>query len=160
MQEFWWRLPLLRRLRPLWRGVIVIALFDLLLSGALVFTLHRYVSRPQPEFLGNLAGVGSTIFVAFVIEMSAIVLWSTSHDDEDDALSGETVGFGFAALVGVGFALALANHKDSHALTSLEELGLAWSILSLGMLGLIVAAYPLMIYERHRLKSMTGKQAE
>jgi cytochrome bd-type quinol oxidase subunit 2 len=150
VREFWWKLPLLRRVPSLWRGVFVLLLSELLLSAALVVFLRAHADRPQREFLSDLAGVGATIFVAFVIEMSAIVLWSTRYNSEDDALSGESVGFGLAALLGVGFALALTNHDRAHALTLLEELGFAWSLVSLGMLGLLVAAYPYMLYERNR----------
>jgi hypothetical protein len=160
MQEFWWRLPLVRRLHPLARGLVVTGFIELILAAALVFSLHNSISHPQREFLGDLAGVGATIFVAFVIEMAAIMLWSTSYDAEDDALSGETAGFGFAALLGIGFALALSNHGESHALSWLEALGLSWSFVSLGILGAIVAAYPLLIYERHRPKStVKGKKS-
>jgi cytochrome bd-type quinol oxidase subunit 2 len=148
-----WRLPLLKRVPPLWRGVLAILMLELLLSVALVFWLRAHVDHPRPEFLSDLAGVGATIFVAYVISMSTIVLWSTRYDAENDAISGEAVGFGLAALLGVGFALTLTNHDQAHALTSLEALGLSWALVSLAMLGLLVAAYPFMLYERHRPKS-------
>jgi hypothetical protein len=153
MLERFWRFPLANRVPPLWRGVLVILAFELLLSGAFAFALRAHVKHPQPEFLSDLAGIGATIFVAYVIEMSVIVLWATRYDAEDDAVSGETVGFGLAAFLGVGFALALTNHGHTHALTFIEELGLSWALVSLAMLGLLVAAYPLMLYERNRPKT-------
>jgi membrane protein YdbS with pleckstrin-like domain len=152
-----WQLPLMRRVPPLWRGVLATLALELLLASAFVFTLRGHVDHPRGEFLSDLAGIGATIFVAFVIEMSVIVLWSTRYDVEDDALSGETVGFGFAALLGIGFALALTNHDHAQALTFLEELGFSWSLVSLAMLAVLVAVYPLVLYERNRPKASPEK---
>jgi len=85
--------------------------------------------------------------------MSAIALWTTRYDAEDDILNGESTAIGISGVLGIGFAVALANHDRSHGLSWLESFGYAWSIVSLAMLALLVAAYPLMIYERNRPKS-------
>jgi hypothetical protein len=97
-----------------------------------------------------LAGVGATIFVAFIVEMAAIALWAEKYDAEHDVLNGESTALGISGVLGIGFAVALTNHSHSHDLGWLESFGYAWSIVSLAMLALLVAAYPLMIYERNR----------
>jgi hypothetical protein len=150
LHGFWLKLPLVRSLPPLIRGMVVFGLFQSLLSGAFVFFLHRSSPDPDPAFFGVLAGVGASVFLAFIVEMSAVVLWTSRYDTEDDLLNGESAALGVCGFLGVGFAVALANHSHAHNLNWVEAYGYAWSVVSLGMLGLLVAAYPLMIYERNR----------
>lgn len=153
MEEFWWRLPLLKRLPPLWRGVVVVGLLQLLLALSFSFYLRHHVANPQSGFLDDLGSVGATLFVAFVVETAATALWLTKYTPEAEAISGEAVGFGFCAFLGIALSLALRNHGANHNLTWLEALALGWAIVSLFMLGLIVAAFPLIHYERRRRPS-------
>jgi hypothetical protein len=130
--------------------MVVFGSLQTLLSASFVFYLHRHATAPRPAFFGVLAGVGATIFVSFVVAMSAAALWTARYDDEDDILNGESAALAISGVLGIGFAVALANHSPSHGLSWLETFGYAWSVVSLAMLALLVAAYPLMIYERHR----------
>jgi hypothetical protein len=137
----------------------VFGLFQGLLAGSLVFYLHRDSANPDPEFFGVLAGVGATIFVSFIVEMSAIALWATRYDATDDLLNGESTALAISGVLGIGFAVALANHDPSQDLTWLESFGYGWSIVSLAMLALLVAAYPLMLYERNRPSPQRNKKS-
>jgi uncharacterized membrane protein YfcA len=145
MKGFWWKLPVLRGLSPLRRGFIetvaMISSATLVTVPGLLF-LDPAIPR---ETFDAAAQIGATLLVAYAVETS---WWLKSHrirNSNRENWVGYTSGIGACAFLGVIVALGLSI--GSGDLNGIQTLGLAWSALTLTVLGALVATLPLLIYE-------------
>ncbi|MEZ5078358.1 MAG: hypothetical protein R2725_13060 [Solirubrobacterales bacterium] len=95
---------------------------------------------PSAELLRGLAQVGATLLVAYAVEAAWLPTASTGRG----ASRGSWLGY--AAGIGVALALGLAE-ADTGSLSLIGQLGLAWVLFSLPLLGLLVVLLPLLLYE-------------
>jgi hypothetical protein len=141
-----WKLPLLRRLSPMGRGFLAAVSGTLAPSAGLFVFLVSYVEPEiEPSIFGDLAQVGATLLVSYAIEISWLLKESGARSARRENWVGFVAGVGCSGLAGIASALVLAGHHGR--LTWIEEMAVAWSFLSLLMLGFLVASLPLLIYE-------------
>jgi hypothetical protein len=144
VREFWWRLPGLRELSPLRKGVIeAIAVIGLCAVVSFPF-FWAYAAAPGETF-GDIAQIGATLLVAYAVETSWWLKTSRKRGARRENWVGFVVGIGLGGFLGIASAVALSAHDGS--LNWIEAFGLAWSAVSLLLLGLLVATLPLLIYE-------------
>lgn len=91
----------------------------------------------------NLAMIGASFVLAYVVEMTWLVRRAEIDGDREEWL-GFLVGTGTAALVGVALALLVAEHRAAGHDNFLDDFGLAWSAVSLGTLGGLLVLQPLL----------------
>lgn len=145
MKEFWWKLPGLRSLTPLRRGLVE-SLFVLLIGALLIFPLiWLHWGSPPDETFGDLSQIGATLLVAYAVETSWWLKVAHRHTRERENWVGAVVGIGFAGVVGIACALVLSTHSGS--LNWLQGLAYTWCLLTSLLLGSLVAVLPLLIYE-------------
>lgn len=148
MQGFIWKLPLLRDLDPVRRGLGEAGF--LVVGTSLIFMagLHLAASRPSDDLLRSLAEIGATLLIAYVIEISWLVRASRGRPlDEREKRLGFFVGLGAAGLLGIALALAVAEPAGAHHWNQPDEIAFAWAVVSLGILGLTVILQPLLTHE-------------
>jgi high-affinity Fe2+/Pb2+ permease len=100
-----------------------------------------FVAYPSPELLRAMAGVGASFFLAYVIETTWMVSRAPPDDSRGDWL-GFVTGLAVAGLIGIAAALLSAEHRAAGHGNLLDDLGMWWSVFSLGFLGLMVALQP------------------
>lgn len=100
-----------------------------------------------------LAEIGSTILLAYVIEATwmATRLNRESEEERENWL-GTTVGFGLGGLTGIVIALLVAEHRAAGHANYLDHLGLWWSTLAIGTLGVTVVLQPIIVARWTRAK--------
>jgi hypothetical protein len=145
MQGIWWKLPLLRALSPLGRGALMAISLVVLVTFGSMWAVHQSASEPSPGLCSTLAQLGATLLVAFVIETGSLIRGLGRRGRNPETLVGLLSGLGSCGLFGVAVAWSLSQH--SGALQPLEEIGFAWSIGSIGLLGGLVAVMPYMMYD-------------
>jgi len=152
MKEFWWRLPLLRGLSPLRRGLVettAVCIFATLLMWPLL--IFGDLSVPAETF-DAAAQIGATLLVAYAVETSWWLKTSRLRGGKRENWVGYASGIGTCGLTGVGTALALSTGASD--LTWVETLGTTWALLTISLLGGLVATLPLLIYEwTHQLRA-------
>ncbi|MCW2988343.1 MAG: hypothetical protein JWM24_1281 [Solirubrobacterales bacterium] len=99
-----------------------------------------FVAYPSPELLRAMAGVGASLFLAYVIETTWMV--SRAAPAVDDIWLGYVTGLAVTGLIGIAVALLTAEHRAAGHGNLLDDLGMWWSAFSLGFLGLMVALQP------------------
>jgi hypothetical protein len=148
VQGFLWKLPVLRGLSPVRKGLAEAAC---LVTGVSLMTaagLGFVAPRPSDSLLRSLAEIGAALLIAYAIEISWLVRASRARPlAEREARLGVFVGLGAAGLLGIALALAIAEPASEHHWTRLDEIAFAWAIVSLGMLGLVVVLQPLITHE-------------
>jgi hypothetical protein len=145
MKGIWWKMPILRGLSPMRRGIVEAFGFVLVVSLASSLLLHRAFAEPTSHLCEALAQIGATLLVAYAVETSWVLQSSRRRGSDRENWVGVMAGLGGFALLGIGFALALSSYRDPFSL--LQELGFAWAIVSIGMLGIWVAIQPWAMYE-------------
>lgn len=114
-------------------------------SLGLLPLIHLYGSSPSENLLTSIAQVGATLLVAFGIEISTFLRESRKRGGDRENWVGTAAGTGSSGLVGICLALALAGAGGP--LTLLERFLFSFSILSIAMLGVVVALLPLAMHE-------------
>lgn len=148
MRWLWWNLPVLRDLTPMWRGFWEAVLLIAFVTLPACIILQVAAPDPSAGTLRSLAEIGATLLIAYVVETSWIVQASRARAlDERESRLGALVGIGASGLVGIVFALALAERASVHHWIWLDEIAFAWVVASLGMFGVTVVLQPLLIHE-------------
>jgi hypothetical protein len=135
------RLPLLD---PIPKG-IVNALISVGLASLGLYFFFSAVPAASPELLRTLALIGTTLLLAYVVEAVWLV-GRVERDDEFEEWLGFVTGAGIAGFLGVIFALLLAEHRIAGHSNFLDELGTAWSAVSLLILGGVLVLQPLLAH--------------
>jgi hypothetical protein len=101
--------------------------------------------EPSPELLRTLAGIGASIFLAYVIEAT----WLATRFDANkrsEYFLGAITGLAALGFLGVAFALWLSDRPSSESFRHTEDFYLWFSLLGLGALGLLVAFQPFITH--------------
>ncbi len=104
------------------------------------------VPAPSQELLEGIATIGVGLFIAFVVEMAWLATRVKNEKDHERRL-GAFVGMGFAGLVGIVVALLLSAHRAAGHSNLLDDVGFSWVVVSLAVLGSVVAMQPLLVHE-------------
>lgn len=139
------RLPLLD---PIPKG-IANSLAAVALASLGLYFFFTAVPAASPELLRTIALIGAGLLIAYVVE----AVWLVSRvelDDEFEEWLGFVTGAGIAGLLGVVFALLLAEHRVVGHSNFIDKIGTAWAAASLLILGCVLVLQPLLA---HRLSA-------
>lgn len=145
MKEFWWKLPLLRRMSAFQRGLIEPVAGAAVVAAVMAVTGHRYTSDPSADLCSSLAQIGATLLIAYAVQMSWVLENSRKRGATRENWVGFTCGIGLCSVVGIGLALILSDHGGP--LGWLADYGFSWSIVSLAFLGGWIAFQPWAMYD-------------
>ncbi|HEY5816475.1 MAG TPA: hypothetical protein VIS95_09095 [Solirubrobacterales bacterium] len=137
------RLPLLE---PISKG-IANALFAVAAGSLGGYFFFSEIPLPSPDLLRNLAMIGTTLLLAYVVEAVWLVQ-RVERDDEFEEWLGFVTGAGIAGFLGVVFALLLSEHRLAGHANFIDRIGVAWVAISLLILGGVLVLQPLLA---HRL---------
>jgi hypothetical protein len=145
MKGLAWKLPVLRDFSPMCRGILESGAVTL--SGALAFAYSSsgLISPPSEHFLENVAEIGATLLVADAVQIGWFLQNSRKRGADRENWVGIMAGLSACALIGITISLLLADHRGSF--TWFEQIGFGWVVVSLFLLGLLVAFQPLNTYE-------------
>lgn len=143
MNGFWWRLPLLRGLSPMSRGVLEALATTFGCTLVSFVGIHRLFPDPA-HTAGALAQIGATLLVAYAIQMSWALQTSRKRGSQRENWVGVTSGIGFCALISIALALALADHHEP--LNWLEAFAFGWVVVGIALLGIWIAFQPWAMY--------------
>ena len=144
MKEFWWKMPILRRLSPLRRGFVE-AVWVIFLAAAIAgYGINQLF--PDPATVSEpFALIGATLLVAFAVQTGWIVQTSRKRGPDRENWIGLTTGISSSALIGILIALCLSAHREPLGL--IESFGFAWVVVSIGFMGLWTALQPWTVYD-------------
>jgi drug/metabolite transporter (DMT)-like permease len=111
-------------------------------AGVIVIKGHISFSS---EALSDIAQIGATLLVAYAVEMAWFVKESRTRGRKRENWVGFVAGIGFSSALGIMSAVALVSHEGSS--NFLEAVGLVWTLFSVGLLGLLVALLPYLLYD-------------
>jgi uncharacterized membrane protein len=137
-------LPSLPSHEPLTKGVLL-ALFSVVLAtiGAAFFL--SAIPPADPGVLGSLALIGAILVPAYAIEVAWLVPRMGRGEELEEWL-GFVVGAGIADLLAIAAALLGAQHRLAGHANSLDDLGLAFVIVSLVVFAGTLVAQPLLAH--------------
>lgn len=139
-----WKLPGLRHLSPMQRGLLEAFAATFGISLMSLLAVNRLFSDPA-QASAALAQISATLLVAYAVQMSWVVQNSRQRGSDRENWVGVTAGLGICAVLGIGMALALASHREP--LNWLEGLGFAWVMSSSALLGFWIAIQPWAMYQ-------------
>jgi hypothetical protein len=119
-----------------------VALYGLL-SGSIS------VAHPSADLFQMLAEIGVGLLIAYSVAVAGVER-QLRHDEEHEFWVGFTSGVGFAALVALALSIGLTAYRDAGHSSVLDIAGLCWTIVSFGLLGILIAALPLAAYSWRR----------
>jgi hypothetical protein len=126
------------------RGFVETIAVDAGLTALMAGAVLDLFSDPV-QVAGSLAQIGATLLVAYAVQMSWVLENSRKRGADRENWVGFATGVGVCALGGIGIALALSGHHGS--LNPFEQLGFAWALVSIGVLGGWIAIQPWAMYE-------------
>jgi hypothetical protein len=136
-----------RKVKTIRTGTIVALLGIAIGSFFFARGYRQLFAYPSPDLMRAMAGIGASIFLAYVVEatwMAGVI----DHDEDYEFWLGFATGMAIAGLLGIGAALAVAEHRAAGHSNFLDDYGFSWSAFSLLLLGLVVARNPVIAYER------------
>ena len=143
MKTFWWKLPALRKLSPVSKGVLeaVATTFAI----AIFSFVGIYQLFPEPgQTSAALAQIGATLLIAYAVQTSWVLKASRKRGPDRENWVGVAAGIGFCALIGIFLALALAGHHEP--LNWLEAFAFGWVVVANVLLGGMIAFQPWAMY--------------
>lgn len=135
------RLPVLE---PVSRGVVLALCSVLLATIGGAFFLGA-LPAASPDLTQSLATIGAILVPAYVVEVVWLVPRMGKGEEYEEWL-GFVVGAGIAGLLGVAVALLLTQHRLAGHANSLDDLGLAWTIVSEAILAGALVLQPLLAH--------------
>jgi drug/metabolite transporter (DMT)-like permease len=114
-------------------------------SACVFWGADRFVSDPSSGLVGDLAQIGATLLIAYTVETSGLIKALHIRGGDHENWVGFVGGLGICGLLGIAFALMLSGHSGD--LGTVEEIGFVWAACSIGILGVLVASMPFLIYE-------------
>lgn len=128
------------REEPGW-GILKAAAALSLAAG--VFTALGPHPDLSPEFLRTVAGIGASLFLAYVIEAAWMATRLVPQGKSGERFMGVLTGFAVCGLAGIVFILTQSDKERSALLAS--SYFLWWSLLALILLGMMVAIQPSLV---------------
>lgn len=111
MRGLWWKLPVLRRLSPMSRGLL--EAFNATLAFAFLACLGlNTLFSDAPGVSAALAQIDATLLVAYAVQMSWVLQNSRKRGKDRENWVGVTAGLGTCSVIGIGLALALSSHPE------------------------------------------------
>jgi hypothetical protein len=139
----WAAMRRLSLMEPISKGVALALWSVLLASIGLAFFLGA-IPAASPQLLQSLATIGAILIPAYVVEVVWLVPRMGEGIEYEEWL-GFVVGAGIAALLGIAVALLLGQHRAAGHANALDDLGLAWVIVSQLILGGALVVQPLLV---------------
>ena len=127
---------------PMTKGVLL-ALFSVAVASIGAAFFLGAVPPASPDLLQTLALIGAILLPAYVVE----VIWlmpRMGHGEEFEEWFGFIVGAGIADLLAIAVALLGVQHRLAGHANSLDDLGLAFVVVSLVVLAGTLVAQPLL----------------
>lgn len=143
MKEFWWKLPGLRGLSPLVKGVLEAVATVFLCTAVSFWGIYGLFPDPA-QTCSALAQIGATLLVAYTVSMSWVLQASRKRGPGRENWVGVTTGVGFCALTAIILGLALAGHHEQF--NWFEAFAFGWVIIANAMLGVWIAIQPWAMY--------------
>lgn len=94
-----------------------------------------------------MAGIGATLLIAYAIEISTFIRADYVRTPQRESWIGFVVGISVCGLAAIVVSLAMAERAEVGHWIWLDTAALAFSAISLFMLGLVVALLPALYYE-------------
>ena len=132
----------LSALDPTAKG-IANALGSVALASLGAYFFLRAIPAASPELLRTIALIGASLLLGYIVE----AVWMVSRvarNDEYEEWLGFIVGAGLAGFLGVVFALLLSEHRAAGHVNIIDRIGVAWSAVSLLILGGVLVLQPLL----------------
>ena len=127
---------------PITKGVLL-ALFSVVVASIGAAFFLGAVPPASPGLLQNLALIGAILLPGYVVE----VVWLVprmGHGEELEEWLGFIIGAAIADLLAIAVALLGVQHRLAGHSNSLDDLGLAFVIVSLVVLAGTLVAQPLL----------------
>jgi hypothetical protein len=128
---------------PIIKGVLL-ALFSVAVATVGAFFFLSAVPPASPDLLQTLALIGAILLPAYVVE----VIWllpRIGRGEEFEEWLGFMVGAAIADLFAIAVALLGVQHRLAGHTNSLDDLGLAFVIVSLVVLAGTLVTQPLLV---------------
>jgi hypothetical protein len=146
--------PQLPLLEPITRGLLL-ALFSVAVASIGGAFFLGAIPPASPDLLQSLALIGAVLVPAYAVEVIWLVPRMGGGEELEEWL-GFIVGAGIADLLAIVVALLGIQHRLAGHSNSLDDLGLAFVIVSLVVLGGTLVAQPLLA---HRFAEPESDQA-
>jgi hypothetical protein len=127
---------------PITKGVLL-ALFSVAAASIGGSFFLSAIPPASPGLLQSLATIGAILLPAYVVE----VVWllpRMGHGEEFEEWLGFIAGAAIADLLAIAVALLAAEHRLAGHANSLDDLGLAFVVVSLAILAGCLVAQPLL----------------
>jgi len=136
--------PELPVVEPITRGLLL-AIFSVAVASIGAAFFLGAVPSASPDLLQSLALIGAVLVPAYVVEVIWLVPRMGGGEELEEWL-GFIVGAGIADLAAIAIALLGAQHRLAGHANSLDDLGLAFVVVSLIVLAGTLVAQPLLAH--------------
>lgn len=143
--------PELPIVEPITRGLLL-AFFSVVVASIGGAFFLGAVPSASPDLLQSLALIGAVLIPAYVVEVIWLVPRMGGGEELEEWL-GFIVGAGIADLLAIAVALLGAQHRLAGHTNSIDDLGLAFVIVSLVVLAGTLVAQPLLA---RRFRDLNG----
>jgi hypothetical protein len=145
VERFIWRLPVLRACSQFQRGALE-GVFASLCGLTIAWLVLPWIdSKPSATALEGLAQISATLLVAFAVLASQIIDSAGGRPSlEADLRLGAFAVISADAVIAIGVSLALADQVAGKHWTFLDELGYAWVVSAVLLVGIFVALQPIV----------------
>lgn len=109
--------------------------------------LALLAKRPSPELLRSMAGIGATLLIVYAVEFSAALRSSRLKERVQEIWVGAIVGGAATGMLGIVFALALAERAGVGHWIWIDALAFSFAASSLAILAIFVVVFPQLAYE-------------
>lgn len=115
---------------------------------ALVVAVFEPDFDPSPELLRTMAGIGISLFLAYVIEATWLAQnFDPGDDKKSEVLLEAVTGIAICGLMAIALTLALSEHPSNEPFSWADIYYFWWSSAAYVTLGILVAVHPALAHE-------------